>query len=196
MIRLIDDSGEMLGMFQVADAVKMASEKGLDLIEIAPGANPPTCKMMDYGKYKYQMKKRASESRKKQVNVSVKEIQFRPNTDQHDVDFKVRKIQGFLKKGDKVRIIVTFRGREVTHADIGRALLKKIIATLGDECVIESHPSMEGKKMNMLVAPPGSSKGKKAPKANPGKKAPQQGKPLQASLGDKITAAGKSGEGK
>jgi translation initiation factor IF-3 len=154
MIRVIDDDGKMLGVFQVSDAVKMAYEKGLDLIEIAPDANPPTCKMMDFGKYKYQLKKKAAESKKKQTVITVKEIQFRPNTDQHDVDFKTRHILEFLKNGDKCRVIVTFRGREVTHADLGRALLNKIIATLGDNCVIEQNPLIEGKKMSMLLAPP------------------------------------------
>jgi len=158
MIRVIDDEGKMLGVFQVADAVKMAFDKGLDLIEIAPEANPPTCKMMDFGKYKYQLKKKAAESRKKQVIITVKEIQFRPNTDQHDIDFKVRHILEFLKEGDKCRIIVTFRGREVTHSDIGRALLHKIIAMLGESCVIEQNPIIEGKKMSMLVAPAGTGK--------------------------------------
>ena len=153
MIRVIDDDGKMLGVFQVADSVKMAFEKGLDLIEIAPEANPPTCKMMDFGKYKYQLKKKAAESKKKQTVITVKEIQFRPNTDQHDIDFKTRHIQEFLKEGDKCRVIVTFRGREVSHSELGRALLKKIIATLGDSCVIEQHPLIEGKKMNMLLAP-------------------------------------------
>lgn len=153
MIRVIDDDGKMLGVFQVADAVKIAFEKGLDLIEIAPDANPPTCKLMDFGKYKYQLKKKATESRKKQTVIVVKEIQFRPNTDQHDVDFKVRHIQEFLKDGNKCRIIVAFRGREVTHSELGRALLDKIIATLGDTCVIEQPPLIEGKRMSMLVAP-------------------------------------------
>jgi len=170
MIRVIDDEGKMLGVFQVSDAVKMAYEKGLDLIEIAPDANPPTCKMMDFGKYKYQLKKKAAESRKKQTVITVKEIQFRPNTDQHDIDFKTRHIQEFLKDGDKCRVIVTFRGREVTHADLGKALLNKIIATLGDSCVIEQNPLIEGKKMSMLVAPSPVKAATKAVKiAGPGK---------------------------
>jgi translation initiation factor IF-3 len=170
MIRVIDDEGKMLGVFQVGDAVKMAYEKGLDLIEIAPDANPPTCKMMDFGKYKYQLKKKAAESRKKQTVITVKEIQFRPNTDQHDIDFKTRHIQEFLKEGDKCRVIVTFRGREVTHSDLGRALLNKIIATLGDSCVIEQNPLIEGKKMSMLVAPSAVKTATKAVKiAGPGK---------------------------
>lgn len=173
MIRVIDDEGKMLGVFQVNDAVRMAFDKGLDLIEIAPDASPPTCKMMDFGKYKYQLKKKAAESKKKQVIITVKEIQFRPNTDQHDVDFKTRHIQEFLKEGNKCRIIVTFRGREVTHADLGRALLNKIIASLGDSCVIEQNPLIEGKKMTMMVAPagPGVKPGVKAASAKVNKPA-------------------------
>jgi translation initiation factor IF-3 len=173
MVRVIDDEGKMVGVFQVPDAVKMAYEKSLDLIEISPDANPPTCKMMDFGKYKYQMKKKAAESRKKQVIITVKEVQFRPNTDQHDIDFKVRHIQEFLKQGDKCRIIVTFRGREVTHSELGRALLHKIIATLGDSCVIEQNPLIEGKKMSMLVAPAGTAKPANKPAKAPA--GPQQG---------------------
>jgi translation initiation factor IF-3 len=162
MVRVIDDEGKMLGVFQVPDAVRMAYDKGLDLIEIAAEANPPTCKMMDFGKYKYQLKKKAAESKKKQTVITVKEIQLRPNTDEHDIDFKTRHIQEFLKEGDKVRVIVTFRGREVTHAEIGRALLSDIVKTLGDSCVIEQAPLMEGKKMSMLLGP---SAGKPASKA-------------------------------
>ena len=177
MIRVIDDEGKMLGVFQVADAVKMSYEKSLDLIEIAPEANPPTCKMMDYGKYKYQLKKKAAESRKKQTVITVKEIQFRPNTDQHDIDFKTRHIQEFLAEGDKCRVIVTFRGREVTHSDIGRALLKKIIAFLGDSCVIEQNPLMEGKKMSMLLAPAAVAKPAQASAPKPAVSKPAQTNP-------------------
>ncbi len=204
MIRVIDDDGKMLGLFQVADAVRMAYDKGLDLIEIAPEANPPTCKMMDFGKYKYQLKKKAAESKKKQTVITIKEIQFRPNTDQHDIDYKVRHIQEFLKEGDKCRIIVTFRGREVTHSELGRALLNKIIATLGDNCVIEQSPLIEGKRMSMLVAPPGTvtkptvkpAGARPAPGAPSGKppaKAATVGAANQTvgtSLGSKLVAAG------
>ncbi len=153
MVRLIDDEGKMLGLFQVPDAVRIAYDKGLDLIEIAPDANPPTCKLMDFGKYKYELKKKAAESRKKQVTIVVKEIQFRPNTDQHDIDFKTRHILEFLGEGNKCRVIVTFRGREVTHSDLGRVLLNKIIGVLGDACVIEQSPLIEGKRMSMLIGP-------------------------------------------
>jgi len=153
MVRLIDDEGKMIGVFQVPDALRIAFDKGLDLIEIAPDANPPTCKIMDFGKYKYELKKKAAESRKKQVVITVKEVQFTPNTDKHDFDFKVRNIQRFLEEGDKVRILVNYRGREVTHQETGRDLLKKIIEILGPNCVIEQNPLMEGKRLSMLVAP-------------------------------------------
>lgn len=193
MIRVIDDEGKMLGVFQVADAVKMAYDKGLDLIEIAPDANPPTCKMMDFGKYKYQLKKKAAESKKKQTVITVKEIQFRPNTDQHDIDFKTRHIQEFLKDGDKCRVIVTFRGREVTHADLGRALLNKIIATLGDSCVIEQAPIIEGKKMSMLIAPLPHKPTGKGQKAAPPPKT--SGQNLQAqNQSTPVSAAAGSGD--
>jgi translation initiation factor IF-3 len=189
MIRVIDDEGKMLGVFQVADAVKMAYDKGLDLIEIAPDANPPTCKMMDFGKYKYQLKKKAAESKKKQTVITVKEIQLRPNTDQHDIDFKTRHIIEFLKNGDKCRVIVTFRGREVTHADIGRALLNKMIATLGDACVIEQNPMMEGKKISMLLGPSGSKPAAKAVKiAGPGKTQMPPGNPNPSPANQKVAA--------
>lgn len=161
MIRLIDEEGKMLGLFQVPDAVKIAHEKGLDLIEISPDSNPPTCKIMDFGKYKYQLKKKAAESKKKQVNIVVKEIQFRPNTDQHDVDYKVNHIKEFLKEGNKCRIVVTFRGREMAHQDLGKALLNKIVAMLGTDCVIEQSALMEGKKLGLLVGPAASTKAQK-----------------------------------
>jgi translation initiation factor IF-3 len=126
--------------------------------------------MMDFGKYKYQLKKKAAESKKKQVIITVKEIQFRPNTDVHDIDYKTRHILEFLAEGHKCRVIVTFRGREVAHSELGRALLSKIIATLGDKCVIEQPPIQEGKKLSMLVGPAsGVKSASKAakPKQNP-----------------------------
>jgi translation initiation factor IF-3 len=167
MVRVIDDEGKMLGLFQVPDAVRMAYDKGLDLIEIAPDANPPTCKMMDFGKYKYQLKKKAAESKKKQVVIVVKEIQFRPNTDQHDIDYKTEHIREFLLEGHKARVIVTFRGREVSHSSLGRALLDKIIASLGDSCVIEQPPTFEGKKLIMLIGPGAGKVGKSAASSQP-----------------------------
>lgn len=156
----------MLGQFQVADAVKIAYEKGLDLIEVAPDAKPPTCKIMDFGKYKYQMKKKAAESKKKQTVITVKEIQLRPNTDVHDVATKTRQIVNFLADGDKCRIVVTFRGREMAHAALGRAVLDKIISALGDSCVIEQPPQLEGKKLSMLIGP-GGKPGTGKPAAKP-----------------------------
>lgn len=153
MVRLIDEDGKMIGTFQVPDAIRIAFEKGLDLIEIAPDANPPTCKIMDFGKYKYELKKKAAEGRKKQVVIVVKEVQFTPNTDKHDFDFKVRNIQRFLGEGNKVRIVMNFRGREITHQEAGRAMLKEILEILAGNCVIEQPPSMEGKKLGMMLAP-------------------------------------------
>ncbi|MCC6276530.1 MAG: translation initiation factor IF-3 [Oligoflexia bacterium] len=176
MVRVIDDEGKMLGLFQVPDAVRMAYDKGLDLIEVAPDANPPTCKMMDFGKYKYELKKKAAESKKKQTVITIKEVQFRPNTDQHDVEYKTRHIQEFLQEGHKARVIVTFRGREVSHSELGRALLDKIIATLGDSCVIEQNPTFEGKKLIMLLGPGKPKAGAPSPKPAATTGAPQEQK--------------------
>ncbi len=152
-IRVIDDAGNMLGVMTVPEGVRLAEEKGLDLLEIAPTATPPTCKIMDYGKWKYEKKKQATAARKKQVIVQVKEIQMRPRTDQHDFETKMKHAKRFLLEGDKVKVNMRFLGRELAHQDLGMDLMKKAIDFVKDVSVLESNPKLEGKQMYILLAP-------------------------------------------
>jgi translation initiation factor IF-3 len=152
-VRVIDDEGQMLGVMTVPEGIRLAEDRGLDLIEIAPTATPPTCKIMDYGKWKYENKKKQVAARKKQVIVQVKEVQLRPRTDQHDFDTKMKHARRFLLEGDKVKISMRFMGRELAHQDLGMKLMHKVIETLGDLSVVESNPKMEGKQAFLIVAP-------------------------------------------
>ena len=152
-VRLIDASGNMVGVVAVPEAIKMAENAGLDLVEISPGASPPVCKILDYGKYRYEAQKKAHDARKKQKVVQVKEIKLRPTIDKHDLDIKLRHIGEFLEEGDKVRISMRFRGREMDHVDIGRAVLDRVQENLVEKGKIEMAPRMEGKQIIMLVGP-------------------------------------------
>ena len=131
----------------------MAEEAGLDLVEVAGQAVPPVCKLMDYGKFKYIQKQKAKEARKNATQIQLKEVQLRPGTDDHDVDFKVRNIQRFLEEGDKAKLTVKFRGREITHKEQGLELINRIIAAVGEEAAVESPPRMEGRTMIAILAP-------------------------------------------
>ena len=133
----------------------MAADAGLDLVEISPNANPPVCKIMDYGKYKYEQQKRESEARKKQKVIEVKEVKFRPNTDTHDYDVKMRNVFRFLENGDKVKVTLRFRGREMAHQDLGRDLLERVAEDVKDIGKIENMPKMEGRQMIMIIGPAG-----------------------------------------
>jgi translation initiation factor IF-3 len=150
---VIDDDGTMLGIFPPFEALKMAEAKSLDLIEVAPNAKPPTCKIADYGKYKYEMKKKEHEARKNQTVITIKEIQLRPRTDQHDLDVKMRSARSFLLDGDKVKVNLRFYGREMAHQELGMGLLQKVIAALSDLAAVEAAPKMEGKQLFVLLAP-------------------------------------------
>ncbi|MFN7824708.1 MAG: translation initiation factor IF-3 [Pseudobdellovibrionaceae bacterium] len=152
-VRVIDEEGQMLGVMNPFDAVKIAEERGLDLIEIAPTATPPTCKIMDYGKWKYENKKKQTAARKKQVIVQVKELQLRPRTDKHDLDTKMNHARRFLLEGDKVKVTLRFMGREMAHQELGMDLLKKVQEALASLALIESAPKMEGKNAFLIVAP-------------------------------------------
>lgn len=143
----------MLGIFQVPDALRLAEEKGLDLIEVVPNASPPTCKIMDYGKYKYELKKKAAESRKKQVEIDIKELQLRPRTEQHDLDVKIRHARRFLEEGDKVKFILRYKGREMAYQDMGEKVLRSVVEALQDMAITETPPKMEGKQLFTLLAP-------------------------------------------
>ncbi len=131
----------------------MAEDAGLDLVEISPNANPPVCKIMDYGKYKYEQQKRESEARKKQKVIEVKEIKFRPGTDTHDYEVKMRSVLKFLQNGDKVKITLRFRGREMAHQDLGRELLERVAEDVKDTGKVENMPKMEGRQMTMMIGP-------------------------------------------
>lgn len=152
-IRVIDEEGNMLGVMTVPEGVRMAEERGLDLLEIAPTASPPTCKIMDYGKWKYENKKKQAAARKKQVIVQVKEVQLRPRTDQHDFDTKMKHARRFILEGDKVKVNLRFMGREMAHQELGLELLKKVIEQLKDLAITEAPPKMEGRQMFVLLAP-------------------------------------------
>lgn len=152
-IRVIDDEGAMLGVMTVPEALRLAEEKGLDLLEIAPTATPPTCKIMDYGKWKYENKKKATAARKKQQIVTIKEIQMRPRTDQHDFETKMNHARRFLLDGDKVKISLRFMGREMAHQELGYEVMQKAIAFVNDLALIESNPKMEGKNMFLMLGP-------------------------------------------
>ena len=135
------------------DAIRMAEEVGLDLVEISPNANPPVCKIMDFGKFKYEQQKKAAEAKKKQKIIEIKEVKFRPNIDSHDYDVKMRNVTRFLEDGDKVKVTLRFRGREMAHQELGRDLLKKISEDTVDLGKVESMPKMEGRQMIMVIAP-------------------------------------------
>ncbi len=152
-IRLIDHEGENRGVVDPRDAMDMAEEVGLDLVEISPGANPPVCKIMDFGKFKYEQQKKAAEARKKQKVIEVKEIKLRPNIDDHDYDVKMRSMRKFLGEGDKVKVTLRFRGREMAHQNLGRDLLEKVRDDVEDLGKVEAMPKLEGRQMVMVVGP-------------------------------------------
>jgi len=152
-VRVIDAEGNQMGVLATKDALAAAETAGLDLVEIAPTANPPVCRIMDYGKYKYQLSKKAKEAKKKQTVISLKEIKLRGKTEEHDFQFKVRNIKRFLDDGDKVKVLIMFKGREITHTDLGMSMLKRVAEELKDMAVIEAPPKLEGRSMSMVVAP-------------------------------------------
>jgi translation initiation factor IF-3 len=152
-IRLIGADGENVGVVTPARAMEMAEEAGLDLVEISPNATPPVCKIMDFGKFKYETQKKEAEARKKQKIIEVKEVKFRPNTDVHDYDVKMRNVMRFLENGDKVKVTLRFRGREMAHQDLGRNLLERVAADVEEIGKVENMPRMEGRQMVMMIGP-------------------------------------------
>ncbi|HKL84886.1 MAG TPA: translation initiation factor IF-3 [Treponemataceae bacterium] len=152
-VRLIDEKGEQKGIVPTLEALKMARELSLDLVEVAPQANPPACKILDYGKYRFEMEKKLRESKKKQKLQELKEIRMQPKIDDHDLSFKSKHVKEFLAGGDKVKVTIRFRGRELAHTELGLVVLKDVLSKLGDDFVIEKHPAMEGRFMSMTLAP-------------------------------------------
>ncbi len=152
-IRLIGADGENVGVVTPEKGMELAAEAGLDLVEISPNASPPVCKIMDFGKFKYETQKKEAEARKKQKIIEVKEVKFRPNTDTHDYDVKMRNVVKFLENGDKVKVTLRFRGREMAHQNLGRELLERVAADVEEIGNIENMPKMEGRQMVMMIGP-------------------------------------------
>jgi translation initiation factor IF-3 len=152
-VRVVGPEGDQLGVLPIEQALARAQELGMDLVEVSPMAKPPVCKIMDYGKFKYLEKKKQNEAKKKQVVVQLKEVKLRPRTEEHDYDVKLRKVREFLAEANKARITVMFRGREMSHKELGQKVLQRVIEELRDVAVIESAPRVEGRQMFMILAP-------------------------------------------
>lgn len=152
-IRVIDEEGNQLGIMSPAEAWPLARERGLDLVEVAPTASPPVCRIMDYGKYRYEQSKKAQEAKKHQKTIQIKEVKFRPKIDDHDYEFKKNHAVRFLKAQNKVKATVMFRGREVTHPEIGEQILKRLRQDLGELAAVEKEPKLEGYTMTMILTP-------------------------------------------
>lgn len=152
-VRVIGQNGEQVGIVALYEALAMAEAAGLDLVEVVPGASPPVCKIINYGKFRYDLTKREKESKKSQHQIKVKEVKFKPNIDEHDFQTKVRNARKFLEEGNKVKLTLTFRGREMAHTDIGERLVKEVIEGLEDVGTAESIPKMMGRMLNVVVSP-------------------------------------------
>jgi translation initiation factor IF-3 len=152
-VRVIDEEGTQLGVMPPQQALRVAEERGLDLVEVAPNGTPPVCRIMDYGKYRYQMKRKAHDAKKHQKSITVKEVKFRPNTDEHDYEFKKNHIIRFLKQGNKVKANIWFRGREIVHKEIGRALIQRLIEEIEEIGEVEDQPRMERNNLIAILAP-------------------------------------------
>ena len=152
-VRLIDEQGENLGVVSKDEAIERAEDAGMDLVEISPSAEPPVCKILDYGRFKYQDQKKKNEARKKQKTIDIKEIKMRPNIDQHDYDVKMRAINRFIADGDKVKVTMRFRGREMVHQELGLKVLDRVRDQIDEVAKVEQFPKMEGRQMIMVVAP-------------------------------------------
>jgi translation initiation factor IF-3 len=152
-VRVIDENGEMIGVLSIRDALYRAYQSGLDLLEISPNAVPPVCKITDFGRFKYEQQKKANEARKKQKVVEIKEIKVRPNIDDHDYDVKMKQAKSFIAEGDKVKVTLRFRGREMAHQELGVKLLERVRTDLGELVKVESMPRLENRQMIMVLAP-------------------------------------------
>lgn len=152
-VRLIDENGGQVGVVATVDALRMARERNLDLMEVSPNSNPPVCKICDYGKFKYEKKKKENQAKKKQVVIKVKEMQFRPSIEEHDLEYKLKAIRGFIEEGDKAKLVIMFRGREIAHTQHGFDILKRVSEALKDIAITETPAKLEGKKLMMILAP-------------------------------------------
>jgi translation initiation factor IF-3 len=175
-VRVIGEEGEQLGVLDIRDAIRAAREKGLDLVEVAATADPPVCRIIDFGKYQYEAKKKANEAKKKQVTITVKEVKFRPGTDDHDYDYRMKHAREWLEGGDKVKATIWFRGREMTHRELGARILEKLEKDLIDVGEVEARPRMEGNQMFIILGP----KRHKSAKDHPASGAPSASAPRPA----------------
>ena len=194
-VRLVGAAGEQIGIVGIEDALRLAMEADLDLVEVAPEAKPPVCKIMDYGKFKYEAAVKAREARKNQVNTVIKEMKLRPKIDQHDYETKKGHIERFLSQGDKVKITIMFRGREQSRPELGYKLLQKLATDIGESAVIESSPLQDGRNMTMVLAPARKSSGGKAAKPAPAKteyQAPAAQAPVAALAAPVVEASSSS----
>ena len=152
-VRLVDENGEQVGVVPVADALRRAETAGLDLMEVSPNADPPVCKIIDYGRFRYEAQKKKNEARKKQKVIEVKEIKMRPNIDTHDYEVKMRSIHRFIGEGDKVKVTMRFRGREMVHQELGKQVLDRVREEMEETAKVEQFPKLEGRQMTMVMAP-------------------------------------------
>lgn len=152
-VRVIDENGENIGVMYTREAIEQAAEVGLDLVEVSPNADPPVCKFLDVGKYRYEAQKKANLARKSQKTQEIKEIKMRPNIDDHDYDVKMRAMQRFIEEGDKVKVTLRFRGRELSHQQLGMNLLKRVQEDIAEIAKVEAYPRMEGRQMLMVMSP-------------------------------------------
>lgn len=150
---MIGSDGAQIGILETPDALRMAREEGLDLVEISPKAVPPVCKIMDYGRFKYETAKKERDERSKRTVIEVKEMKFRPKTDEHDFDFKVKHIREFLGEGNKAKLVIQFRGREIVHPEVGQNVLRRVVEAVSDIGMVEQPPMMEGRRMLMIIGP-------------------------------------------
>ena len=184
-VRVIGADGSQIGILPTYEALKLAEEQSLELVEVSPRAVPPVCRIMDFGKFKYQESKKEKASRRHQSTVVIKEIKLRPKTDKHDLDFKLKHIRRFLGEGNKCKLVIVFRGREIVHPETGQAMLDQVVKACTDTAVVEQKPIMEGRRMVMVIGPKA---GVIRPAGAPGTVAPPAGKPDQES-GVKVPAA-------
>jgi translation initiation factor IF-3 len=164
---VIGEEGEQLGVLDIRDAIRAAREKGLDLVEVAATADPPVCRIIDFGKFQYEAKKKANEAKKKQVTITVKEVKFRPGTDDHDYDYRMKHAREWLEEGDKVKATIWFRGREMTHRELGSRILERLEKDLIDVGEVEARPRMEGNQMFIIVGPKRHKSAKDHPPQHP-----------------------------
>ena len=157
-VSVIGTNGEQIGTLPTREAIALAQDQDLDLVEVSPNANPPVCRVMDWGKHKYKANKRAHEAKKNQKIIHLKEVKFRPNTDQHDFDFKVKHVKRFLEAGDKAKVVIFFKGREIVHRAGGEKLLKRVAEAMEEYGVIEQHAKQEGRTLTMILIPKGGTK--------------------------------------